>query len=377
MLRVSMPKSALMALVLATALLSTATPSATAETEPVSPQATCNDVNHCYGQISWPHGNVGGAEVELGTYKLQPSNAVDDFGTSEMWVLFDPPTGRPNDLLWLEFGAIHGLWCNTNMSWFSAIQRSVVPDDFVLQCHGAAAESNTKHVLKADEPFDGTWNLYRDGSLVTGYGSAPKGTNHLNVGTEITANNVLTSMTGGNLRFKYQATGNWANGWASSGYPAPGDNSNGSPCYSIWVSKPNDMRARCNIAPSVATTIEAYPKAKIAPPEEEVKRISALLQAPGATATASAQIQSVDTTNKAALSALDIVAPDDERSVTVMQLEGEFQGEQLPIPPGASAPRGNSLTVVFDGTTGEMLTLHLSGEKKLELSKLGQVKTLG
>lgn len=333
--------------------------------------ATCNFEDHCYGIISWSHGNVAGAEVEIGTYKLAPTNpgggANADMMTSEMWALFDVTNGQVH---WWEFGAIHGgNWCNNNMSWFTATSRPGL--GFVLQCHGAAAETNTKHVLRAIEDSDGNWSFYRNGSFVIAYGATPTNTNALQVGLETTDPNGQASMTGGKLKFRYQSTGQWANGWASTNYPAP-PASSGTPCYSAWVSKPNDMRARCNIAATATTTPEVYP---IKPPAAPIEEANRLAEAASVSPQSIKSIRMVQATEKAVLNNMHSSSPSDG-DVTVIQAEGEFRDLRFPHPKGTSTPKGNYMTFVFDKATSEMQSVSITDKPVAPLESYGEVGTI-
>ncbi|MEU6718098.1 hypothetical protein ABZ897_42075 [Nonomuraea sp. NPDC046802] len=343
-----------------------------AQAQEVSNAANCTTADHCYGLVQWSHGNAAGAQLQLGVYKLNPITPASNFITAEFWIGFDPPANRPNDALWLEYGAIHGIWCNNNLSWFSALQRSVVPEDFTLTCHGAAAESNDKHLLHAEKSTSSSWNLYRNGPWVMGYANTPTGTYGFDVGQETTSNSAQGSMTGGRLRFKYESTGEWANGWASTNYPAGGDNPNGTPCYSMWVSKPNDMRARCNIAPTINTTPQAYPPQPILSPVEEAQRIAGILGVPTASLRS---FEVVETTNKIAHQQIESNVEGDQ-AVEVIQMEGDFSGTVLPTPPHAKKPNGKVATLIFDKATGAMLSLRLTENRRVNLNNLGTVKQL-
>ena len=337
---------------------------APATAAPAAPLAACSP-NHCYGLISWVHENVNGARVDLTTTTLRPADPENQFTTSEYWLLFDSPSGST---YWLEFGMINGIWCNSQMSWFSAINKPST--GFTLQCHGAATESSTTYPLRMEEPKDGTWNLYKNNAAVTSYTGAPAGTFRLDVGHESTTTDTTGSMTGTNLGFRYQSTGKWANGWQSTNWPAGGDSPNITPCYSQWVTKPTDMLARCNLDAVAAAQARRAPEAL--PPAQEAERLAGLLRT-SATVAPSA-VRSVETTSRAALAKLDIAAPAD-RPATVIQMTGDFGRNVLPKASGAQAPSGKVLTTVFDRETGAVLAVNLANQPSVDLATLGAVQT--
>jgi hypothetical protein len=347
---------------LTTVLGLTATPAAAA---PAAPLASCSPY-HCYGLIQWVHENVNGARIDLTTTNLRPADPPNQFTTSEYWLIFDSPSGS-TATYWLEFGVINGVWCNSAMSWFSGINRP--SSGFTLQCHGAATESSTTYPLRMEEPANGTWNLFKNNVKVTSYTGAPAGTNRLDAGHETTTTDTTGSMTAGNLGFRYQSTGKWADGWVSTNWPAPTDNPNLTPCYSQWVSKPMSMLARCNL-----TAVAGAPASRTAlPPLKEAQRLAGLLRSPSVAAAPTA-VQTVDTTSGAVLAKLGVTDPVD-RAVTVIQTTGDFNGSLLPRAAGAAAPTGKVLTTVFDRATGAVLAVNLSDQATVNLATLGSVQT--
>ncbi|MEU0549707.1 hypothetical protein [Micromonospora sp. NPDC005979] len=312
--------------------------------------AQCTLDDHCYGVVYWPVADISAVEFELGVYQMQVNNPGSNFATAEGWVLFDPVPYDPNNY-WVEMGITRGASvCGTGLVWFTA---SLLPGKgYVERCHGAAALSNTKHLVRIQEATNGTWDMYRDGVSVTRYTGAPSTTAAAEIGIESGADGNVVSMTGGKLRYRTAAASPvWKNGWASPSYPSY-DDPDSTPCYALWVSQPNDMRARCNLPQTTATSTEAAPAAMSA--LQQAQRIATLAGDPSA-----GVVTMADSTPKAATAQLG-TAVDNASTVTIVTMTGNFTGRAFPRPQGTAAPTGNALTVVLDKQTGAVLTTQLT-----------------
>ncbi|WP_433343185.1 hypothetical protein [Micromonospora sp. CA-111912] len=318
----------------------------------VPPPPACTWESHCYGVITWPHADVSGAEAEIGTYSMYVPDTGSQFATSEMWVNFDHPTASA----WVEFGVIRfaGYPCgNGAPHWFSAAGRPGYA--WEMRCHGSAA-LNTKSVLRAEEPSNGTWDLYRNGAYVTRWSGTPASTSNLDVGVEVTNPSTVLSMTAGKLKYRTAADKVWKTGWASPSYPVGQPDPSGTPCYTLWVASPTDMRARCNTDGTLATGSPAAapgqgrPSGSVA---DKAQRLAAWAGDAGATSVRSMRSSGAEA---AARLGTDVGT---DRAVTVVELDGDFTGEHLPRPRGAAAQSGEHLTLVFD-EAGDLLTMRLA-----------------
>ncbi|MFG1885573.1 hypothetical protein [Micromonospora sp. NPDC049102] len=321
-----------------------------AQAQSAASAAQCTLDDHCYGVVYWGVADISAVEFELGVYQMQVNNPGNNFATAEAWVGFDAIPYDPNNY-WVEMGITRGASvCGTGLVWFTASQ--LPGHGYVERCHGAATLSNTKHLVRIQEATNGTWDMYRDGVSVTRYTGAPSTTENAQIGIESAANSNVVSMTGGKLRYRTAAASPvWKNGWASPSYPSY-DDAGGTPCYSLWVSQPNDMRARCNLPQTAAASTEAAPAATSA--LQQAQRIAALAGDPSPSA-----VTVADSTPKAATAQLG-TAVDNASTVTIVKLRGKFTGLAFPRPQGTAAPTGDALTVVLDKETGTVLTTQLT-----------------
>ncbi|MEV0674989.1 hypothetical protein AB0I60_00560 [Actinosynnema sp. NPDC050436] len=349
-------RKSLLASALAAVLLTSSAALPTASAAPPAANAACSWENHCYATLRWSHGDVSGAETELGTYSLNVPGPGPHFETSEMWVGFD---GSP--ISWVEAGVIRavGAACS-GTHWFTAA--SYPGAGFQLRCLETAT-LNTKAMVRLQEG-SGSWSFILNGATKSTWSSTPASTSFLEVGHEYTRSDVKSSMTGGKLKWRHTGNGNWYTGWATPSFPAPDDNPTASPCYTVWVSQPKDMRARCNI-PALAgqpESVERGPEPALSPADEAL-RVARTMGEPK-----NARVVRSDRDPVNALLAADIRA---DGELAVYQFDGDFRAHSVPRPRGAQAPTGTALTVVVDQASGQVRTVHLTPAAAPDIAALG------
>jgi hypothetical protein len=356
-------RSALLAGALAIMLLA-ASPVVSAALPAAESQAACSWQNHCYATMRWSHGDVSGAEVELGTYSLNVPGTGPDFETSEMWVGFD---GSP--ISWIEAGVSRdvGTVCS-GTNWFSAASYPL-SGGYQLRCLGAAT-LNTKAWVRLQEG-SGSWSFYRDGTNLSTWALTPSTTSFLEVGHEYTRSDVSSSMTAGWMKWRHTVNNNWYTGWDTPSYPAPAANPGGWPCYTMWVARPKDMRARCNIAPAAqepqAIEQNLTPQLSLT---KEARRIAGSM---GVTDPRNVRSVNSDRVAVNGMFNADIRA---EGGLAVIQIDGDFLAHGVPRPQGAASPTGKSLTVVLDQATGQVRMIHLWPSAAPDLAVLGEPTTI-
>jgi hypothetical protein len=318
-----------------------------------APAFGCSQGSHCYGTVRWRfspnyYGGVAALQVARLEQSDTPTVNTGDFVDQEMWV---GTNADGTGAYWVEDGMSRG-WpqsASAGIYWFWADNRpccSYFEHDFLV-----TIRTSTTYTAKINFIGNNSWNVYRDGNLLSPGTSTsnPAPSNYLESGLEATNTNAHVNGTGGSLQKRSAGGTSWSYGWSGA---SPLSNS---PALAQWTAAPTDYKDTMN--PNTASALATLTHASSAvastfagPPDPAVLITEAarLNGEPSPTA-----IRTVATTRAAAFTSVGAGA--DDVPATPVQLvvaHGAFTGFEAKRPPGASPPRGHVLFLLIDSASG-------------------------
>lgn len=318
----------------------------------------CNLTSHCYGIAQYASGNIAAVGVDLWTDCLHLDTPLTDDAVHEMWLWTNAASPAAT---WIESGYIRGIVAGGDPeNWFRWYWAEYTGTTFYSHFAQWASVDQWKNVSFYHYPTN-QWGVYIGGTYIgTSAQYATTGT-YVQVGAETTEPKVYSHGKSRNLQ--WETGGSWS--WGS---PAGSGGTAG--VYSVSASgaamEQTSLQNMCSPAP-----LAPKQAAATAPSSAD------LLQAARAVASqygekAPTGVQAVTTTRKAAQRAVGAASVDGDQATYLVQMQGSFVGR---APKGAPLPRGNTMTVTVDATTGEVTDLSL-GTTRQDLKKLGAVKAL-
>jgi hypothetical protein len=295
--------------------------------------------DHCYA-LSRYLGTMNAVGVDLWTNCLHVDTPANDFATHELWLRTNAAKGVTT---WIEVGLIRGGAAgapNREFRWFWGDLRSNTSGFF--QHVIKPGEVNTTRNVSIYYAGDRRWNVFLAGSQVGS--SAPNGTVGVGADTGAESTTPYVYVNGRSNNFQFRTAGGWH--WAL------GTATREAQVYNGGITKQNSWESsrnrHCTAAaapvPAAATTVDAAMLSKLA------RQFSA--------ANGEAHPAGLTMVRTSRLAAQRLVAGgqvNSDQAVYQLELHGNFTGHQVPVPSGASAPRGNTLVLTVDATTGEIV----------------------
>lgn len=270
-----------------------------------------------------------------------------DFVDQEMWV---GTNADGTGTYWVEDGISRG-WpqsASAGIYWFWADNRpccGYFEHDFLV-----AIRTSTTYTAKINFIGNDSWNVYRDGNLLSPGTSVsnPAPSNFLQSGLEATNTNAHVNGTGTSLQKRSAGGTSWSYGWSGA------VQFNISPALAQWTGAPTDYKDTMNpntasarakltaAAPAVTSTLAGPPD-----PVALIKEAARLNGEPSPTA-----IRVITTTRAAAFAALGAGAGDVPGTpVELVVAHGAFVGFGAKVS-GGPVPRGGVLFLVVDSASG-------------------------
>lgn len=323
----------------------------------------CNPTSHCYGIVEYHEPAFDGVGQELWTDCLVLDPPSNDVATHEMWIAF--PGGSYIEAGYVKGGIAGGdtqtgfrmFWADWNGTNFTSHFITSAP---ILNYINFSMYRNVA----------GTWSVYTNGTLrgttTSTYGNA----NVIQTGGETTEPKVLSHGKSRYLQSRNASTGAWT--WAQWDYVGATTG-----VYSVSHNvlermEQISLQRICDPLPGGPPGTFAPLAPAKAPSVSDVKQLAVrFAEQNGDKAPA---VEMVSTKRGAAQAHLKSGKVDSDQAVYLVQMRGSFTGNLVPRPKGASAPKGDAITLTIDSATGEVTDWSLG--KVSDLAKLGSVKKL-
>lgn len=333
-----MPRHLLRGGILAAALAATALTGPAAV--PAAAALPACHPNHCYA-LSRISGTMNAVGVDLWANCLHVDTPASDFATHELWLRTNAAAGVTT---WIEIGLIRGGAAgapNQEFRWFWGDLRSKTSGFY--QHVIKAGEVNTTRNVSIYYAGDRRWNVMLAGKQVGS--SWPNGTVGAGAETGAETTTPYVYVNGRSNNFQYRTAGGWH--WA------PGSASHDTQVYNGGATKQNSWESSRNRhctaaaaapAPAAPTTVDAALLGKLA------RQFSS--------ANGEARPANLTMVRTSRLAAQRLVADEQvntDQAVYQLQMHGNFTGHQVSVPSGAAAPRGNTMVLTVDASTGEVL----------------------
>jgi hypothetical protein len=317
-----------------------------------TPARACTQSSHCYGIVLWTstpdyYGGIAALQASRLEQSNTPTVNTGDFANQEMWV---GTNGSNSGSYWVEDGMSRGYpqSASAGIYWFWADNRpccGYAEHDFLV-----TIRTSTTYTAKINYIGNNSWNVYRDGGLLSPGTSTsnPPPAHYLSSGLEATNTNAHVNATGAALQKRSAGGSSWSYGWSATPFY-------NSPAFSQWTSSPTDFKDTMN--PNTLSTLsllaQSSPavRAEVAGPPDPValtKEAALLNGEPSPFG-----IRSIATTRSAAFTALGAGADDVPTTpVDLVLAHGAFTGFATKVPSDAPKPRGHVLFLVIDKTAG-------------------------
>ena len=339
---------------------------------PTSASATaCNTGNHCRGEGIWPVHTVYGIYESLNVNCLYAPDWATDFVTAEMWLNTNNVPGK----YWVETGMADGkpeadpyqymYWAQQNTTGYH-------------EYDNGTARLNTAYSDEISWAGNNSWDVY-DNGLVGTSTSNPGPSTREDWGSETTDSSSSIRVYATHSSLQYEDThSTWHSGIGVGGTGNPSYVNNGY-LYSLFAPStlPYTTLYSYDTTGSCGSS-SAQPQASTAVADTPVtSQTAAAAIAEGLAAASNVPNPSnVEVAQAPREEAVSVVDPGDtvttNESSYVVQMSGDFIGNDAKIPAGASVPQGTNMTVVIDAATGRISAWSIDRSPH-DLSALGAV----
>ncbi|MGH2853522.1 MAG: hypothetical protein ACRDLF_04930 [Solirubrobacteraceae bacterium] len=362
-----------------TATNSVGSSSAYSDTTAIIASDPCHP-EHCYA-LAYQYGvTTAGLNLSIETSYASVPYWKEDFVTNEAWTGF-------SDGGWVEGGAISGTSRSGSGNGYLYFSATEYKPSGEFDTHRFENGPGGNNYFPDDQHYvaNNTWYITVGNDLM-GWGGEPTTASSAEAGLEETDNNIVNWRHLAGLSWWDPTTGVKHQGWSPEGsYDLPGVTcislqgneeayfvANGNPCE-LHAGLPYNPLVGSNAVTEPATSSPLTAKAALDAGQrfafqeggEATPKSIDVYSTTEATAMAVAEprasLPSSDATSSAVLA----------EPVYVDVMSGHFTLKDVPVPPGAAAPTGESLVVVWNASTGHVLDVALKPSSPPSLSALG------